>query len=49
MLTTILAIVALILAACKLRSSAPRLWKIVLIVTAALDIMTMSEVLGACA
>ena len=48
MLTVVLSIVALIIAACKLRSYSPRLWKMILLVTAALDIMTMSEVLGAC-
>lgn len=48
MLTTILVIVALIFLGCKLRSYSPNLWRTILLVTAALDIMTMSEVLGVC-
>ena len=48
MLSAILTIVALIFAACKLRAVYPRLWRLVLLASAVMDIMTMSQLLGAC-
>jgi len=48
MLATVLAVVALLFAACKLRSSAPRVWRIILIVTAVLDIMVETSILTGC-
>ena len=49
MLITILAIAALIFAGCRLRRAFPRLWRIIVLSSAALDILTMSNTLGACA
>lgn len=48
MFVTIFAAVALLFAACKLRSSAPQAWKIILLVTAALDIMAGTSLLTNC-